>query len=204
VDPEQQPAPDSAAPEMVATDEVPVASPPKKTGNLVRSIVEWGLVILVAVSVAVLLRTYVVQTFWIPSGSMYPTLQTNDRVLVNKLSYRMHSVHRGDIVVFTTPPKVDKTFKDLVKRVVGLPGDEVSASGGHIDINGKPLDESYLPAGTTTDDFGPIKVPTGSYFVMGDNRSHSADSRVFGPIPKRTIVGRAFFRIWPLNRIGFL
>jgi signal peptidase I len=116
----------------------------------------------------------------------------------------MHSVHRGDIVVFTTPPKVDKTFKDLVKRVVGLPGDEVSAHGGHIDINGKPLDESYLPAGTTTDDFGPVKVPSGSYFVMGDNRAHSADSRVFGPIPKRTIVGRAFFRIWPLNRIGFL
>src|SRR5262249_2447276 len=155
-------------------------------------------------TVAVLLRTYVVQTFWIPSGSMVPTLQENDRVIVNKLSYHMHAVHRGDIVVFTTPPGVSRSFKDLVKRVVGLPGQEVSGHGGHVFVNGKELAEKYLPAGTATSDFGPETVPPNSFWVMGDNRGNSADSRVFGSIAKRTIVGRAFLRIWPLNRIGFL
>ena len=96
------------------------------------------------------------QAFYIPSDSMVPTLKTNDRVIVNKLSYHLHSVHRGDIVVFTTPKgpdgkPIDPTIKDLVKRVIGLPGETVSEKDGHILINGKALNESYLPAGTVSD-----------------------------------------------------
>ncbi len=168
------------------------------------STLEWVIVVAAAVLVAVLLRTFVVQTFYIPSDSMVPTLQKNDRVVVNKLSYHLHDVHRGDIVVFTTPPGVNKSFKDLVKRVVGLPGETVSARQGKVSVNGKPLNESYLPSGVTTSDFGPVRVPPDSLWVMGDNRGDSEDSRYFHAIPERTVVGRVFVRIWPLNRIGLL
>jgi signal peptidase I len=169
-----------------------------------RSAVEWVVVVVAAVVIAVLLRAFVVQTFYIPSGSMEPTLKKNDRVVVNKLSYRMHDVHRGDIVVFTTPPGVNKSFKDLVKRVVGLPGETVEGRDGKVLINGTVLPEKYLPAGTLTSDFGPFTVPPKSAWVMGDNRGNSEDSRVFKAIPESTIVGRVFVRIWPVTRLGFL
>jgi signal peptidase I len=168
------------------------------------STLEWVIVIAAAVTVAVLLRTFVVQTFYIPSDSMVPTLQQDDRVVVNKLSYHLHDVHRGDIVVFTTPPGVNKSFKDLVKRVIGLPGETVQARRGKVSVNGKQLDESYLPSDVTTSDFGPVRVPPDSLWVMGDNRGDSEDSRYFHAIPKKTVVGRVFVRIWPLNRIGLL
>ena len=168
-----------------------------------KSIVEWVIVVAAAIGIAIVLRTFVVQTFYIPSESMVPTLKVNDRVVVNKLSYHMHSVHRGDIVVFTRPPLVDKSYKDLVKRVVGLPGETVDGHDGHVYINGKQLNEPYLK-GKLTPDFKAYTVPKGSYWVMGDNRNASEDSRVFHAIPERTIVGRVFVRIWPLNRIGLL
>lgn len=172
------------------------------------STLEWVIVIAAAVLVAVLLRTFVVQTFYIPSDSMVPTLQKNDRVVVNKLSYHLHNVHRGDIVVFTTPPGVNKSFKDLVKRVIGLPGETVSARHGRVSINGKVLNEPYLKHSdgsiVETSDFGPVRVPPDSLWVMGDNRGDSEDSRYFHAIPRKTVVGRVFIRIWPLNRIGLL
>jgi signal peptidase I len=203
VDPEEQPPPPPAASETLGPEPVAVGRA-ERSRRVTRSVLEWVLVILVAVTVAIVLRTFVVQTFWIPSGSMIPTLQENDRVIVNKLSYHVHPVHRGDIVVFTTPPGVSKSFKDLVKRVIGLPGDRVSGHDGHVFVNGSQLQESYLAKGTVTSDFGPVTVAPNSYWVMGDNRGNSADSRVFGAIAKKTIVGRAFLRIWPLNRIGLL
>lgn len=172
--------------------------------SVARTVLEWIGVALAALVIATILRTYVVQTFWIPTGSMIPTLQENDRVVVNKLSYKLHGVGRGDIVVFTTPPGVPEDYKDLVKRVVGLPGDTVEGLNGKVFVNGKVLDESYLPEGTATSQFGPQKVPAGTYWVMGDNRGNSTDSRSFGPIPKRTIVGHAVLRIWPLRRFGLL
>jgi signal peptidase I len=167
-----------------------------------RGLVEWVVVIAVAVVIAFALRAYVVQTFYIPSDSMVPALQKNDRVIVNKLSYRLHEVHRGDIVVFTTPPRVNRAFKDLVKRVVGLPGETVEARRGRVLVNGRPIEESYLPDTTRTRDFGPVTVAPESYWVMGDNRSNSEDSRFFGAIPEDTIVGRVFVRVWPPGRIG--
>ena len=169
-----------------------------------RTVVEWIAVAVVAILIATVLRTYVVQTFWIPTGSMIPTLQENDRVVVNKLSYRLGGVDRGDIIVFTTPPGVPEDYKDLVKRVIALPGETVEGLNGKVLVDGKVLDESYLPEGTSTSQFGPRKIPAGTYWVMGDNRSNSTDSRVFGPVPKDSIVGHAVVRIWPLRRFGLL
>ena len=164
---------------------------------------EWAGLIVVALVIALLIKTFLFQTFWIPSASMEPTLKINDRVLVNKLSYKLHAVHRGDIIVFKTPPGSDPRYKDLVKRVIGLPGETVSGSGGHVFINGKQLPEPYLPKGTFTSDFAPVKIAPDHYWMMGDNRGDSSDSRAFGTIARKTIVGRVFVRIWPLSRFKF-
>jgi signal peptidase I len=168
-----------------------------------RSIVEWILVLLVAVLVAIGMRTFVVQTFWIPSGSMEPTLNVGDRVLVDKLSYHLHAVHRGDIIVFARPPGevLEPGVNDLVKRVIGLPGETISGEKGQVYINGKPLAEPWLPKGVVTAAFPPVHIPQGYFFVMGDNRGDSTDSRVFGPISRSLIVGRVVLRIWPLSHI---
>lgn len=171
-----------------------------------RGAVEWIVILVAALAVALVVKTFLVQAFYIPSGSMEPTLKPGDRVLVNKLSYDLHGVRRGDIVVFKSPPSEasDPSIKDLIKRVIGLPGDEIQAIGGQVFINGKPLKESYLPVGTATNSLPLTKVPPGQYFVMGDNRGNSKDSRFIGPIPKRLIVGRAFVRVWPLSGINLL
>jgi signal peptidase I len=176
----------------------------RKRRSGARSAVEWVLLIGAALVIALLIKTFLVQAFYIPSESMVPTLKVNDRVLVNKLSYKMHGIHRGDIVVFTKPPNETSQIKDLIKRVIALPGDTVAGQTGHVYINGRQLTEPYLPAGITTDNFGPVKIPPGDIWVMGDNRPDSQDSRFFGPIRESSVVGRAFVRIWPLSRIGFL
>ncbi|MGA2036259.1 MAG: signal peptidase I [Acidimicrobiales bacterium] len=178
-----------------------------------RWLIEWAVILIVALGFAVLMRTFVVQTFFIPSGSMLPTLQVGDRILVNKLSYKVHDIHRGDIVVFGRPALEPPEFADLVKRVVGLPGETISAVNDRVYIDGKELNEPWLPKDTPTlsspnDEpwnlSHPYTIPKGEYFVMGDNRTISEDSRYFGPIPKSLIVGRVFFRIWPLSRLGGL
>jgi signal peptidase I len=168
-----------------------------------RWILEWFVVLAVAVGLAFAVRAFVLQTYFIPSPSMEPTLLIGDRILVNKLSYHLHGVSRGDIVVFSTPPKElsDPSIKDLVKRVIGLPGETISSSGGRVYIDGKPLPEPWLPAGTVTTGIATQKIPANQYFVMGDNRSDSQDSRFFGPIARSLIVGRVVVRIWPFSRI---
>jgi signal peptidase I len=135
---------------------------------------------------------------------MVPTLQKDDRVLVNKLSYKLHDIHRGDIVVFEKPKEEASNIKDLVKRVIGLPGETVEGRDGHVYINDKLLKEPYLPEGTVTSNFSAITVEPNALWVMGDNRSQSRDSRFFGTIGQSTVVGRVFLRIWPLSRLGFL
>ena len=170
--------------------------------------VEWLLVLVLALVLAIGVRTYVAQMFFIPSGSMLPTLQIGDRIVVDKLSYRLHPVERGDIVVFRRPPLELADYADLVKRVVGLPGDTVASVDGRIMINGRFLAEPWLPdppPETLPSPLSapyslnhPYRVPAGEYFVMGDNRTDSEDSRYFGPIAKGLIVGKMAFKVWPL------
>jgi signal peptidase I len=188
------------------------AEPLKRRGY--RTVIEWTIILMAVLLCTVVLRTYVVQSFTIPSLSMYPTLQVGDRIIVNKLSYHIHDVHRGDIVVFARPPLENQEYADLVKRVIGLPGDTISSRGGRVYINNKRLSEPWLPPGPDSytgalpgdahpqfDLPGPVKIPAGEYFVMGDNRTDSEDSRFFGPIPKSLIVGRSVAVVWPLGHI---
>jgi signal peptidase I len=175
-----------------------------------RWIIEWVIVLLVALGLAVGLRTFVVQTYSIPSGSMIPTLMIGDRILVDKLSYHLHPVHRGDVVVFATPPKelASLMVQDLVKRVIGLPGETISSGPrGEVLINGKAIHQPWLTASAKANPGPPIrtqKIPAGEIFVMGDNRGFSDDSRDYGPVDESLIVGRAVLGFWPLSRIHLL
>lgn len=201
---------------MTSNPELDAEAPPETPGPAVstarrrmRWVVEWLVVIAVAVGVAVTVRTFVVQTFYIPSASMEPTLMIGDRIVVDKLSPHFNGIQRGDIIVFRRPPlETNHSISDLVKRVVGLPGETISsAPDGQVLINGKPIAEPYLTPEARADPGAPItkqKIPPGYYFVMGDNRGDSTDSRSFGPISGQLIVGKAQFRIWPLSRLGSL
>lgn len=166
----------------------------------------WVSSVVFAVILALLLHQFVFQSFSIPSGSMEPTLMVNDRVLVDKLAYDLHSVHRGDIIVFHAPPKEDcgdTGVKYLVKRVIGLPGQTISSSpSGQVLINGQPISERYLP---DPDPLGraipKTVIPKGDYYMLGDNRDDSCDSRYWGLLKGSLIVGKVDARTWPLSRI---
>jgi signal peptidase I len=188
--------------------------PPDKRSRARRAAIEWGIIIAAVVLCTILLRTFVIQSFYIPSASMSPTLQVGNRIVVDKLSYHLHSVNRGDIVVFARPPLEDQEYADLVKRVIGLPGETISSKNCAVYINGKLLDEPWLPKSSSSctrglpgdpypqyDLPGPVHIPAGEYYVMGDNRTDSEDSRYFGPIPASLIVGRAVAVVWPFSQI---
>jgi signal peptidase I len=191
----------------------PEAAPERKSN---RWIVELVGVVAVALVVAFLLRTFVIATYSIPSGSMEPTLQVGDRIVVNKLSYHLHGVDRSNIIVFSTPPNEDcagPPVADLVKRVIGLPGETIALSGGNVVLDGRLLREPWLPAseqgrtypGPSPEPYSlhhPYRIPEGDVYVMGDNRTLSCDSRYWGPIKESTIVGKVDVRIWPLSRLG--
>jgi len=216
--------PAAATPVPTLPDEAPPdepTSPDKPRGKKPpwRVALEWLILIAIALGIAFLIKSFLFQAFYIPSESMKPTLNVGDRVLVNKLSYDLHDVNRGDIVVFEAPQSAQSGgIEDLVKRVVGLPGETVTADDdGTVVVDGRRLKEPYLPAGTVTrfsdvppgcgapDDGQPgCVVPEDSLLVLGDNRQFSKDSRVFGPIAEDSIVGRVFVRIWPLSDLGFL
>jgi signal peptidase I len=175
----------------------------------VRGAREWVFVVGGALLVAFLVRGFVLQSFWIPSESMTPTLQVRDRVLVNRLAYKAHPIHRGDVVVFARPPNIstDQNVKDLIKRVVGLPGETIEFSENHVLVDGRLLTEPYLPAGVPTlpKRLGAkIVVPQGQILVLGDNRENSNDGRFFGPISTKLVVGRAFVMVWPFNHVKWL
>ncbi len=187
---------------------------------------ELPILVLVALVVAVLIKTFLVQAFFIPSLSMAPTLEVGDRVLVSKISYQLGSPDRGDVVVFDSPfgtDQPDEPFleavrrtimeslglqlaatQEFIKRVIAVEGDVIEITDNVVFVNGQPIEEPYLPDGATMPDFGPQTIPAGSVFVMGDNRNRSQDSRRFGPIPISSIVGRAFVTVWPIDRIGGL
>jgi signal peptidase I len=186
--------------------------------------VELALVTLVAVLVALVLRAFVAQAYYIPSDSMQPKLGVGDRVVVDKLSYVFHGPRRGDIVIFESPvpgPPDESVLPlrmlegalvavglrqpdndSLVKRVVALAGDTVQGKDGKLYVNGKPRDEPYLADGTVTSTFGPERVGTGELWVMGDKRATSRDSRTFGPIDRDSVIGRVDLKVWPPSELG--
>ena len=169
-----------------------------------RVCVEWVSIVVGALLLALVLKATVVQTFYIPSASMLPTLEIGDRIVVSKLAFRLGEVERRDLAVFSKPTAlVNVGINDFIKRVIGLPGEEISSRDGQVYINGKLLPEPYLQAGEFTSDLPTTNIPDGHYFVMGDNRKNSSDSRFFGPIPSKLLVGEPFIRIWPLSRFNF-
>ena len=169
-------------------------------GRTRRQLIEWGVVILAAFIAAAVLRVTVVQAFSIPSVSMERTLLVGDRVLVNKMN---RDANVGDVVVFHRPPGEEASaIKDLIKRVVAERGQTVSSVDGKLHVDGNPVDEPYLAPGTVTEMDAPVEIRCDCVFVMGDNRTQSRDSRVFGPIKKSSIIGHAYFRVWPPNRFG--
>ncbi|MDR7556719.1 MAG: signal peptidase I [Armatimonadota bacterium] len=170
------------------------------------SIVETLDATIFAALLSLVIIVFVVQAFFIPSGSMEPTLRVGDRILVGKFAYRIWEVRRGDIIVFRYPLNPNK---DFVKRVVGLPGERIEMKDGLVRINGRPLSEVYptaLPGGdrACASTYGPEVVPPEHVFVLGDNRCNSEDSRFFGFVPMRNIVGRALVVYWPPDRIGLV
>jgi signal peptidase I len=184
--------------------------------------------VVLSVAMALGIRTFVAEARFIPSGSMLPTLQIDDRLIVEKVSYRFKDPQRGDIVVFmppeksalcagptqgplrlsvpsTTPdtPKPKSTIsKDaFIKRVIGLPGDTIEIKQGRVLINGKSVQEAYIQD-VPEYQYGPVSVPQNSYLVLGDNRNNSCDSRYWGFVPRENIIGRAVVRFWPVDRLG--
>jgi signal peptidase I len=196
--------------EVATAEQVALRTPTgrfRPSQNPVKATAEWIVVILLAVSVALLVRHFVVQSYSIPSASMHPTLKVKDRLLVTKVNYQWADIKRGDVIVFKKPESMKATegpggIEDLVKRVIGLPGDTVEARDGSVFINGTKLDEPYLPAGTQTTNLRTIVVPVDEYFMMGDNRDISFDSRFWGTIKRSDVIGEVFFRFWPPGRVG--
>lgn len=197
-------------------DEVLTSESDAGGGHVRRLLRDWVLVIAIAVGAALLVRTFLLQQFYISGPSMESTLYSNNRVLVNKLSYRLHSIHRGDVVVFdrvTTNAGV-VAHDDLIKRVIAIGEDTIEVRKCVVYVNGEPTEEPYLDPRDIAQknlvdrcrvvDMPKMSVPRGEIFVMGDNRPESFDSRSFGTISTKLVVGRAFVIVWPLSRFGSL
>ena len=182
-----------------------------------RTLIDWGLTITLAAGAVLIFQAEVAKPYRIPSASMEPTLHcakpasgcrapVSDRVIANRLVYRFHDPRRGDIIVFKAPTKVEAACGaggTLVKRLVGLPGEKVSMRNGYVFINGVRLDEAYLRPGYRGGESGAwARIPSGGYFVLGDNRAMSCDSRRWGIVPRENIIGRAEVIYWPPNRVG--
>lgn len=174
--------------------------------HLKRWAMEWVVIVIVAAGVSLPVRAFAFQTFYIPSGSMEPTLWQGDRIVVDKLSVEFGTINIGDIVVFHAPPGVKRhcadAASDLVKRVIGLPGDRLKSIGNTIYVNGRPLEQKW----TVWPTIGPtpipsMTVPAGQYFVMGDNHANSCDSRMWGTVPRANIIGKVFLKMWPPSHI---
>lgn len=155
--------------------------------------------LLVAAVLAFIIHTFIMQNFRIPSGSMEPTLQIQDYIFASKLSYRLDEPKRGDIIVFKYPRDTSRYF---VKRLIAVGGETVALQDGALYIDGQLVPEDYLPQGLRFHDYGPVTVPEGNYFMLGDNRNNSSDSRDWGYVPRNLIVGKEIFIYWPPDRIG--
>ncbi len=191
-----------------------------KIKAFIKEAIETVLIVFVLV---VVIRSFIGEPRWIPSSSMEPTLQIGDNLIIEKISYRFSEPQRGDVIVFYPPhqaldPSLIGKFGRMIgfftkneayiKRIIGVPGDNIHVvPDAGVFINGKLIEEPYKKEVFTgqcdsTMLCGPYKIPENSYYMMGDNRNDSTDSRYWGTLPEKRIVGRAFFRFWPLNRIG--
>ncbi len=176
----------------------------KQIGAFFLDIIE---TVVLALAIFVLVYLFLVQPHQVRGNSMYPTFHDGEYLLTDKLSYRLGEPGRGDVIVFQAPQNQEY---DYIKRIVGLPGDRVKIKNSQVYINGEPLDESYLPGDFTTSggsflgEDKEIVIPEGEYLVLGDNRSHSSDSREWGDVPVENIIGKALFRYWPLNKLGLV
>ena len=167
-----------------------------------RTLLELPIILLVSFALVFgFVRPVIAAPFYVGSGSMVPTLMVWDRILINKLAYDFAGPQRGDIVLFESP---EGTEDPLIKRVVGLPGDTIEVRAGALYVNGRRQREPYVNdhLRNMQSPYGPTEVPEGHYFMMGDNRGNSADSRVFGPVPEENLIGEALFRFWPPGRVG--
>ncbi len=188
-------------------------TPPTAARRALSTAVEWLIVGVCALGLALLLKAFLVEVFVIPSGSMEPTLMVDNRVVVYKLGYRLHNINRGDVVVFHHPGQAADA-DDLIKRVVAVGGETFEIRGTEVYIDGTRLEEPYLAEARSTyptvaipgcvndPEPGRCIVPEGKLLVLGDNRPDSRDGRYFGPIDEDTVVGRAFFKLWPPNDLG--
>jgi signal peptidase I len=184
----------------------------------VRVVLDWVITIAGAVLIVIGIKWYVINPYRIPSSSMEPTLHCarpgpgceahfSDRVLANRLIYHFRDPRRGEIVVFTTPPLAKVRCGaggTFVKRIIGLPGETWQEKNGTVLIDGKPLKEPYIkPDRRDNQSHAPLRIPPKSYFMMGDNRASSCDSRVWGTVPRGNLIGEVFMTYWPPNRISF-
>lgn len=184
-------------------------SPPQKEGNSSLGKQVWDnlQVIAIALTLALLLRIFVAEPRFIPSDSMIPTLEIGDRLVVEKVSYHFHPPQQGDIIVFEPPKQLQiqgyLKGQAFIKRVMGEPGQTIAVQNGQVYINNTPIQEDYIaePPHYTLD---PVTVPNNYLFVMGDNRNNSNDSHVWGFLPQKNVIGRAFFRFYPLRRWGVI
>lgn len=219
--------PDTPPAEAAAGSDAVTDPPPVDSGGKPRKRrpfwVELPALVAVALVVAVVIKTFLIQAFFIPSGSMRDTLVENDRVMVNKLAYRFGDPQRGHVIVFDSPLHQSNDGENplqavvrnvaealglstpesvLIKRVIAVGGETIEIRDNRVLIDGIPIDEPYLRPGVRMADFGPVSVPAGHVFVLGDNRAQSEDSRRFGPVPESDVIGRAFVRVWPPSRWG--
>jgi signal peptidase I len=204
--------------DTVTAEPAPPAPPIRPAKRQINPVLELVLILAAAVIVWYVTDGWVVKPYRIPSASMEPTLEVGDRVLVARFVYRFHDPHRGDIVVFHPPgtgdtPQLGATTEAsvyFIKRIVGLPGETIEGRNHHVLICEAPnvgchvLKEPYLHQAAAPSDFGPVQIPQGRYFMMGDNRKISDDSRFWGTLPRSYIIGEAFATYWPLNRLGTL
>lgn len=176
----------------------------KQIGAFFLDIIE---TVVLALAIFVIIYLFLLQPHQVRGNSMYPNFHNNEYLLTNKLSYRLGKPERGDVIVFKAPKNQEY---DYIKRVAGLPGEKIEIKNGKVYINDKVLEESFLPedyrtsGGSFWREGQEASVPEGEYFVLGDNRSHSSDSREWGVVPLENIIGKAWLRYWPLNKLGLV
>ena len=172
----------------------------KKGDQSLRVLNSWVRDLCISILISLFIILFVYQPVKVEGGSMEPGLEDQERIFINKLAYRLEAIERGDIIVFRYPRD---THKNFIKRVIGLPGDRVRVSDGHVYLNGHLLREPYVPEEYLDSRSSPeIRVPADSYFVLGDHRSMSNDSRDFGPVSRNYIYGKAVFGYWPMEKVG--